>query len=59
MSKYQESIDQLNAMKEGDDAEIQHGKAEDILCNYLKEIGATELADAFEGACDRVGFWYA
>ena len=53
-----EAVAKLNEMKDGDDAEIAHGLAEDILCEYLVEIGAKELSDAFNGACERVGFWY-
>ena len=35
-------------MKEDSDAEIEHSNAEDILCDYLREIGAAELARAFD-----------
>lgn len=54
-----DAIAKLNEMKDGDDPEVMHGLAEDILCDYLVEIGAKELADAFEIAASRVGFWYA
>ena len=53
------AVAKLNAMGEHDDEEIAHGNADDILCEYLTAIGAKELADAFDSACARVGFWYA
>jgi hypothetical protein len=53
------AIGELNSMKPGDDPEIAHGRAEEILCEYLTAIGAKELANAFDEAVGRVGFWYA
>ena len=53
------AIDKLEAMKYGDDQDAAHSLAEDIICEYLVVIGAKQLADAFEEARDRVGFWYA
>ena len=55
----QESIDQLDAMTDGSDAEIEHENAEQILLLYLDAIGRGDLVHAFESARDRVGFWYA
>ena len=53
------AVARLNLMVDGDDAEVRHSEAETILCEFLVAIGAKELANAFGGACDRVGFWYA
>jgi hypothetical protein len=47
-------LDALNG-----DAETDHGTAEKILCEYLRFVGAGAVAEAFERAKDRVGFWYA
>ena len=54
-----EAINKLEDMPADGDSEILHGVAEKILCDYLIEVGAKELADAFDDANDRVGFWYA
>ena len=53
------AVKQLNDMESDSDPEIEHGNAETILCDYLRTIGAAELANAFNDARDRVGFWYA
>ena len=53
------AMDELNAMSELSDPEIEHGDAEDVLCDFLKEVGYGDLADAFDQARERVGFWYA
>lgn len=37
------------------DQQIDHGRADDILCELLKSLGYTETVEAFE----RVGKWYA
>jgi len=58
MGKYSEAIKQLEALESGD-PERAHIEAEDIICNYLKEIGATEIVEAYDEARERVGFWYA
>ena len=55
----QEAVEKLNAMKHGDDEEIAHGEAENILCELLRDLGYGAVSDAFDGAVDRVGFWYA
>lgn len=41
------------------DQEVAHGEADDILCEYLRSIGESEVADAFDAASDEIGFWYA
>ena len=55
----QQAVKELNEMDENGDAEALHGEAEDILCGYLIAIGSKELAEAFDNAQERVGFWYA
>lgn len=42
-----------------DDPESAHGRAEDIICQFLKDNGFGDVAEAFEAARDRVGFWYS
>jgi len=53
------AVNKLNVMKVGDDAEIVHFVAEEVLTEYLRYIGHNAVADAFDAARDRVGFWYA
>lgn len=52
------AVDELNAMQGGVNEVEAHSRAEDILCEYLKAIGAAQLANAFDEANNRVGFWY-
>jgi hypothetical protein len=54
-----EAVAALDAMPEGYCEEIGHSQADDILCECLRKLGAPEVADAFERARSRVGFWYA
>lgn len=53
------AVAELEAMKEGNNEEKCHIQAELILQNLLRDLGFGEAADAFDGACDRVGFWYS
>jgi hypothetical protein len=53
----EEAVAKLDALD--GDPECDHGTAEEILCEYLKSHRAEAVADAFERAADRVGFWYA
>ena len=55
----EEVIEALDAMQHNDDPESAHGCAEDILCDFLRAQGYSGVAEAFESARDRVGFWYA
>lgn len=57
--KREDAIAELNAMNEGGDNEIAHGRADDILISVLKAEGLSDLAAAWERAANRVGFWYA
>jgi len=50
--------DEINAIASSPgDEEIQHGRADDLLCAALKLLGRRDIADAFAKA--RQGFWYA
>lgn len=52
-----EAVAKLDALN--GNPEFDHPEAERILCEYLKSHRASEVADAFNRANDRVGFWYA
>lgn len=52
-------VDSLDALPEDGDQEISHGDADNILLQCLREAGLGEVADAWQRARDRVGFWYA
>lgn len=54
-----EAVAELDAMPADTDEENAHGEADRILCEVLRESGLNEVADAFERARDRVGFWYS
>lgn len=54
----QEAVAKLQALTWADPEEA-HGEADEILCEFLRAIGHTGVAAAFEAAADRVGFWYA
>lgn len=59
-SKRQEVVSQLTAMlTDRYDPEAQHSTADLLLVEYLREIGETEIADAFEKARGQVPFWYS
>jgi hypothetical protein len=58
MTPAQEAVAKLQALT-GHDPEEEHGDAEEILCEFIRAIGHAEVADAFEAAANRVGFWYA
>lgn len=38
-----------------DDFETTHPKADDLLCEFLKRLGHTDIVEAYE----KVGKWYA
>lgn len=42
-----------------DDVEVAHGLADKALLAYLRQIGHGEVADSFEDARAKVGFYYA
>ena len=41
------------------DAERSHAEADKLMQEAFRLLGAKEVADAFERASERVGFWYA
>ena len=53
-----EAINELHLLQEGD-PESAHGRADGILIEFLESSGYPELADAYEDARSRIGFWYA
>lgn len=58
MKTTEEIVECLRAMHEGDPEE-QHLEADNLLCEYLRAIGHSEVATAYEEARRRVEFWYA
>lgn len=54
----QEVVDSLDALK-GGDPEADHGRAEDLVMEYLRAIGHGAIVDAFDRARIRCNFWYA
>ena len=54
-----EAVEKLNAMAAESDAEQSHSEADEILCDLLRSLGYGAVANAFEDAKARVGFWYA
>ena len=60
--KASEVIEQLKETNSLSDPEISHGRADDMIIEFLKEhddVECNEVADAYEAARDRVGYWYA
>jgi hypothetical protein len=57
----EEAVAKLNALgpPNPSDAAVDHAVAEDVLCAFLRSNGAAEVADAFEAASKRVGFYYS
>ena len=41
------------------DPEIAHAEADALVVAYLRAIGETEVADAWQRAGERIGFWCA
>lgn len=50
-------IERLDSLTDAD-PEAAHGTADAILIEFLRGIGYGTVANAFENASDRVGFWY-
>ena len=57
--RLKKAVDQFNKMQEGDDEEMAHVEAENIIMSLLTDLGFGDAAKAFNDASDRVGFWYA
>lgn len=55
VKKYVELLQSLGA----GDPEAAHVKADSYLLNALDELGAGDIADAFEACEERIGFMYA
>lgn len=53
---HDEAVRKLDALESGD-AEVAHCEADAILCRYLEHHDAKDIADAWDRACDRAGFW--
>ncbi len=51
------AVARLNALNNG--PEEAHMEAEAILCDFLRAQGHDAVAEAFEQAKERVGFWYS
>ena len=58
-ARVEQIAQELDAMPQHGDEEILHGDADKLLCEALRLSGARKVADAFERAQERVGFWYA
>ena len=50
-----EAVEQLKALEKNGDTEVVHLRADDILCDVLRQLGAKELVDEYE----KVSKWYA
>ncbi len=60
MKTKEQVIEELNAMStEDSDPEMAHADADRLLLQFLRDNGHPEIAEAFNGARDRIGFWYA
>lgn len=56
--KIERAVDELAHLDPGD-PEAAHNRADDVLCMYLRATGSRAVAEAFERARERCGFWYA
>lgn len=52
---FKELCEQMKALQEMWDVEEAHGKADDILCEALRQLGYNELVDLYE----KVDKWYS
>ena len=55
MGNYKELCEQMKALQGEWDIEKAHGKADDILCEALKQLGYNELVELYE----KVEKWYS
>ena len=44
---------------QGNNPELDHIQADRILIEFLRQCGHPAVAEAWERASERVGFWYA
>lgn len=54
----EEAIEKLKSLPV-DDPEAAHGIADNILLEFLAFHGYGDVAEAWEDACEDIGFWYA
>lgn len=52
---YEQALVRMRAAKQIEDTEAAHLEADEILCQYLRELGATELVDLW----NEIDKWYA
>ena len=52
---YENAVKEMKALADGNDEEADHVRADQILCEYLASLGATELVDAWR----KIDKWYA
>lgn len=48
-------LQQMRELASERDTETAHGKADDLLCEYLLLLGKTDIVEAY----NQVGKWYA
>lgn len=53
-----EAVDKLDAIERGDN-EAAHSQADQILLDFLRNHSFGDIAQAWENACKRAGFWYS
>ncbi len=53
-----QACEELNALTSAD-PESAHGEADDVVMEVLRLHNLSHVADAFERASERCGFWYA
>ena len=49
----------MNLGEECGDPELSHARAEKNLASFLRDNGLADIADAFDDARERDGWWYA
>jgi len=52
-----EAVDALRALNVPDDQETGHGKADDLLVQFVRELGYKHLADTYDELSEF--FWFA
>lgn len=57
-TRLKQIVVELQAM-DGCDPEAAHARADWLMCEALRLLGAGDIADAFLDARNRLGFWYA
>lgn len=51
----EEAVEKLKALHKNGDRESAHVYADEILCEFLKSLGYSDVVEAWDG----VGKWYA